>query len=117
MTSLLAAASVASLAPAGSEQFYAYAVTLALPSGLFQIAFDLLRMGVLLNFLSYPVLMGFINAAAIIIGLSQLPMLLGMKHAQSNHFLLDIWSTPTHLDALHGMSLGFGLAAIGPHRA
>ncbi len=88
MTSLLAAASVASLAPAGSEQFYAYAVTLALLSGLFQIAFGLLRMGVLLNFLSYPVLMGFINAAAIIIGLSQLPML-----------------------------LGFGLAAIGPHRA
>ena len=72
MTSLLTAASVASLAPAGSEQFYAYAVTLALPSGLFQIAFDLLRMGVL---------MGFINAAAIIIGLSHLPMLLGMKHA------------------------------------
>jgi len=113
MTSLLTAASVASLAPAGSEQFYAYAVTLALLSGLFQIAFGLLRMGVLLNFLSYPVLMGFINAAAIIIGLSQLPMLLGMKLAQSNHFLLDIWSTLAHLDALHGMSLGFGLAAIG----
>lgn len=113
MTSLLTAASVASLAPAGSEQFYVYAVTLALLSGLFQIAFGLLRMGVLLNFLSYPVLMGFINAAAIIIGLSQLPMLLGMKLAQSSHFLLDIWSTLAHLDTLHGMSLGFGVAAIG----
>jgi SulP family sulfate permease len=112
MTSLLTAASIGQLAPQGSEQFYAYAVTLALVSGLLQILFGVLRMGILLNFLSYPVLMGFINAAAIIIGLSQLPTLLGMKLAQSDHFLLDIWSTMTHLDTLHGMSLGFGLAAI-----
>ncbi|HEV2008021.1 MAG TPA: SulP family inorganic anion transporter [Burkholderiales bacterium] len=112
MTALLTAASVAQFAPAGSEQFYAYAVTLALLSGLFQIAFGVMRMGVLLNFMSYPVLMGFINAAAIIIGLSQLPMLLGMKLAQSNHFLADIWSTLAHLDTLHEMSLGLGVTAI-----
>ena len=53
-----------------------------------------------------------INAAAIIIGLSQLPTLLGLKLAQSDHFLLDIWSTLAHLDTLHGMSVGFGLAAL-----
>jgi len=51
----------------GSELFYSYAILLALVSGLFQIAFGMLRVGVLLNFLSNPVLMGFINAAAIII--------------------------------------------------
>ena len=90
MTSLLTAASIAPLAAHGSALFYSYAILLALISGLFQIAFGVFRVGVLLNFLSNPVLMGFINAAAIIIGLSQLPTLLGIPAAQSEHFLLDI---------------------------
>lgn len=112
MTSLLTAASVAPVAAHGSEMFYAYVVLLALLSGIFQIGFGALRMGVLLNFLSHPVLMGFINAAALIIGLSQLPPLLGMSAGQSEHFLLDIWQVLTHIDTLHELSLGFGGAAI-----
>jgi sulfate permease, SulP family len=113
MTSLLTAASVAPLAAHGSDQFYSYVILLAMISGLFQIAFGVLRMGVLLNFLSYPVLMGFINAAALIIGLSQLPTLLGIHLAQSDHFLLDIFQVLTHIDKLHELSLAFGVLAIG----
>lgn len=112
MTSLLTAASVAPLAVHGSEMFYAYVILLALLSGLFQVLFGALRMGVLLNFLSHPVLMGFINAAAIIIGLSQLPTLLGISANQSEHFLLDIWQVLTHIDTMHGVSVAFGLCAI-----
>jgi sulfate permease, SulP family len=112
MTSLLTAASVAPLAAHGSEMFYAYVILLALVSGLFQIAFGVLRMGVLLNFLSHPVLMGFINAAALIISLSQLPTLLGIPAQQSSHFLLDIWDVLTHANTMHEMSLGFGAGAI-----
>ena len=62
MTSLLTAASLAPLAAQGSDLFNAYVILLALLSGLFQLAFGILRMGVLLNFLSHPVLWGFINA-------------------------------------------------------
>jgi SulP family sulfate permease len=112
MTSLLTAASVAPLAAHGSELFYSYVILLALLSGGFQIAFGALRIGVLLNFLSHPVLMGFINAAAIIIGLSQLPTLLGIPAQQSEHFILDIWQVVSHIDTMHEMSLGFGLSAI-----
>src|SRR5512135_1935720 len=112
MTSLLTAASVAPLAAHGSDAFYAYVILLALLSGLFQILFGALRVGVLLNFLSHPVLMGFINAAAIIIGLSQLPTLLGIPAKQSEHFLLDIWHVVSHIDTMHELSLGFGLSAI-----
>ncbi len=78
LTSLLTAASIAPLAPPGSDAFIAHAVLLALLSGLFQIGFGLLRMGMAINLLSQPVLMGFINAAAIIIALSQLPPLAGL---------------------------------------
>jgi SulP family sulfate permease len=112
MTSLLTAASVAPLAAQGSDAFYAYVILLALLSGVFQVAFGMMKVGVLLNFLSHPVLMGFINAAALIIGLSQLPTLLGLPARQSEHFLLDIWQVLTHIDALHEISLGFGLTAI-----
>lgn len=112
MTSLLTAASIAPMAAAGSEQFYAYAILLALLSGLIQIGFGLARMGVLLNFLSHHVLMGFINAAALIIAASQIPAFLGISIKQSKHLLLDTWNVLTNFDALHGMSLAFGLGAF-----
>jgi SulP family sulfate permease len=112
MTSLLTAASVAPLAAHGSDTYYAYVILLALLSGIFQIAFGLLRVGVLLNFLSHPVLMGFINAAAMIIGLSQLPTLLGIPAQQSEHFLLDIWQVLINIDAVHELSLAFGASAL-----
>lgn len=112
MTSLLTAASVAPLAAHGSALFYSYVILLALLSGVFQIAFGALRMGVLLNFLSHPVLMGFINAAALIIGLSQLAPLLGIPAQQSAHFLVDVWNIISHIDTAHERSLGFGASAI-----
>ena len=112
MTSLLTAASVAPLALRGSDPYIAYVVLLALISGIMQLAFGAMRLGVILNFLSHPVLMGFINAAAIIIGLSQLPTLLGMSSRQSEHFLLDIWQVVSNLDLVHVLSLAFGLTAV-----
>ncbi|MCX7192164.1 MAG: SulP family inorganic anion transporter [Proteobacteria bacterium] len=112
MTSLLTAASIAPLAEHGTEWFYSCVILLALLSGLLQILFGMLRVGVLLNFLSHPVLMGFINAAALIIGLSQLPTLLGIPATQSTHFLLDVWQVIAHIDTMHELSFGFGATAI-----
>ena len=112
MTSLLTAASVGHLTPPGSEQFVTYVTLLALLSGLFQIGLGLARAGVLLNLLSHPVLMGFINAAAIIIALSQLSALTGISVAQTDHFLVDIWHILSRLEELHVMSLVYGLLAL-----
>jgi len=112
MTSLLTAASVAPIALRGTDAFYENVILLALLSGLFQVAFGLFRAGVLLNFLSFPVLMGFINAAALIIGLSQLPTLLGIPSRQSAHFLADTWHVLTNIDTTHAISLAFGISAF-----
>ncbi|MGP1678136.1 MAG: SulP family inorganic anion transporter [Burkholderiales bacterium] len=112
MTSLLTAASIAPLAPLGSDAFIAHAVLLALLSGLFQLGFGLLRMGMAINLLSQPVLMGFINAAAIIIALAQLPPLVGMSARHTEHFLLDTWHVIANLDLMHEISLLFGAGAI-----
>ena len=112
MTSLLTAASVIPLAHWGTEQFYTTVVLMAFLSGVVQIIMGLARMGVLLNFLSNPVLMGFINAAAIIIGLSQLAPLVGLSLRNSQHFLVDIAHILVHMDEMHLASLIFGLSSL-----
>jgi SulP family sulfate permease len=112
MTSLLTAASVIPLAHWGTEQFYTTVVLMAFLSGAVQIALGLARMGVLLNFLSHPVLMGFINAAAIIIGLSQLAPLVGLSLRNSPHFLVDIAHVLVNMDQMHSASLIFGVASL-----
>lgn len=112
MTSLLTAASVIPFAHWGTEQFYTAVVLMAFLSGVVQIAMGLARMGVLLNFLSHPVLMGFINAAAIIIGLSQLAPLVGLSLRNSQHFLVDIAHILGNMDEMHSASLLFGVSSL-----
>jgi sulfate permease, SulP family len=112
MTSLLTAASVSHLTPPGSAEFISYVTLLALLSGLFQIALGLARAGVLLNLLSHPVLMGFVNAAALIIALSQLPAMTNITVPQTDHFLMDIVHIVSQIGTLHEMSVAFGLLAV-----
>ncbi|MGA7595654.1 MAG: sulfate permease [Gallionella sp.] len=112
MTSLLTAASVIPFAHWGSEPFYTAVVLMAFLSGVVQIIMGMARMGVLLNFLSHPVLMGFINAAAIIIGLSQLAPLVGLSLRNSQHFLVDIAHILGHMDEMHSASLIFGASSL-----
>ncbi len=113
MTSLLTAASVMAIAHPHTEQFYSYVILIALLSGIFQIGLGLARLGRIINFLSYPVLHGFINAAAIIIGLSQLPAMLGIEQGQrSGHFLVDIFHVIERWHDVHTISMGFGLTAL-----
>jgi SulP family sulfate permease len=112
MTSLLTAASVGHFATPGSDQFVAYVTLLALISGLFQVGLGLARAGALLNLLSHPVLIGFINAAAFIIALSQLPVLTGIPVTQTDHFLADTWNVLARIESLHFMSLVYGVCAI-----
>ena len=110
MTSLLTAASVGALVPAGTDQFYAYVTLLALAVRVCSSwGSALARAGLLLSLVSHPVLMGFINAAALIIAMSQLPALLGIPTRESGHLLADTWDVITRMDSLHAWSLGFGL--------
>ena len=78
IVSLMTSASLEPLATAGSGGYLAYAVLLALMVGAFQFALGVLRLGLVVNFLSHPVVNGFTNAAAIIIASSQLSKLFGV---------------------------------------
>ncbi|MFZ0133333.1 MAG: SulP family inorganic anion transporter [Desulfobacterales bacterium] len=78
VVSLMTAASLAPLATAGSPGYIAYAILLALMVGIFQLSLGVLRLGLVVNFLSHPVVNGFTNAAALIIASSQLSKMFGV---------------------------------------
>jgi len=85
VVSLMTAATLETLATSGCEGYIAYAVLLALSVGVFQLALGLLRLGVVVNFLSHPVVNGFTNAAALIIATSQLSKLFGVHVEKASH--------------------------------
>ncbi|MBE9516586.1 MAG: STAS domain-containing protein [Proteobacteria bacterium] len=93
VVSLLSAAALEPIATAGSDGFIAYAILLALLVGLFQLALGLLRLGVLVNFLSHSVVLGFTNAAAIIIATSQLSKIFGVSVEKAPHHYETVWNT------------------------
>lgn len=77
VAALMTASAVAPYSAINIEMGMASAVILACISGLLLLFFGVLRLGFLANFLSHPVISGFISAASIIIATSQLPTLLG----------------------------------------
>ncbi len=93
VVSLLTAAALEPIAAAGSAGYVAYAITLSLLVGIFQLGLGLLRLGVVVNFLSHPVIIGFTNAAAIIIATSQLDKIFGVRAEKAEHHYETVWNT------------------------
>ena len=91
VVSLLTAASLEPLATAGSSGYIAYAILLSLLVGIFQFALGILRLGLLVNFISHPVVNGFTNAAAIIIATSQLAKIFGVHVDKADRHFMTIW--------------------------
>jgi SulP family sulfate permease len=112
VVSLLTASALAPFAQIGSEQFVALAILLALLVGLVQLVLGVFKLGVVVNFLSHPVIVGFTNAAALIIGLSQLNKIFGVKMPRSEHFMNDIWAVMQNLGETHWPTLVMGVAAF-----
>jgi len=84
VVSLMTAAAVGQVAAQGTPEYWAAAIALALMSGLMLTAMGLLRLGFMANFLSHPVISGFITASGIIIAASQLKHILGVKAGGHN---------------------------------
>ena len=108
IVSLLTAAGLTPLAEPGSALYLQLALTLALLSGLIQLAMGLARLGFLTNFLSHPVLSGFTTAAALVIGLSQLRHLFGVSVPSGDNFLQTAWYTAVALPQTNWPTLLIG---------
>jgi MFS superfamily sulfate permease-like transporter len=111
MLSLMSAAALIPFASPGSASFIELSLMLALMVGVLRLALGLFRLGAIVNLLSSPVIVGFTNAAALIIGLSQLSKVLGVPFPRTDSYLADLWRVIFQVPELHLTTLLFGVAA------
>jgi len=88
VVSLMTAAAVGNIAESGTAGYVTAALTLAFLSGAMLLALGFFRLGFLANFLSHPVIAGFITASGILIAASQLAHILGISGR--GHTLIEI---------------------------
>ena len=112
IVSLMTAAAVTPLALPYTEEYIGLALLLTLLVGLIQLILGVVRLGTIVNFVSHPVILGFMNAAAIIIGLSQLDLLLGIPKGRSDFFLKDIWEMLRYLPQTHLPTLAMAIFSL-----
>ena len=87
VVSLMTASSIGTLELSTPAEYAAAAITLAFISGAILTVMGVLRLGFLANFLSHPVIAGFITASGILIATSQLKHIFGIK--AEGHNLID----------------------------
>ncbi len=124
VVSLMTSASLAPLATGGSPGYIAYAILLALMVGIFQLVLGVLRLGLVVNFLSHPVVNGFTNAAALIIASSQLSKMFGVYVDTAPHHYETIVQVvkaavhytywPTLLMGVFAFAVMYGLKWLSP---
>lgn len=113
MLSLMSAAALIPFASPGSAGFIELSVMLALMVGVLRLALGLFKLGSIVNLLSSPVIVGFTNAAALIIGLSQLSKIIGVPFPRSDRYLADLWHVVEQIGATHWPTLLFAVGAYG----
>jgi SulP family sulfate permease len=110
VVSLMTAAAIGEHAVAGSPQYWAVAITLAFLSGVMLLIMGVLRLGFLANFLSHPVISGFISASGLLIAASQLKTLMGVK--AEGHNVIDLaQALISQLPNIHVLTLVVGVLA------
>lgn len=111
MLSLMSAAALIPFASPGGTDFIELSIMLALMVGILRLGLGLFKLGAVVNLLSSPVIVGFTNAAALIIGLSQLSKIIGVPFPRSDFYLADLWGVIGQIDATHWPTLAFAIGA------
>ena len=112
LMALLTFASVGAIAEPGSEEYIGYVLLLALMVGVLQLGLGFLQMGFLTNFISHPVLSGFIYASAVIIALSQAKHFLGIKSSDDHSTLGMVTNIAGKIGDTNPVPLVIGLLSI-----
>lgn len=107
VVSLMTAAAVGNLALQGTAEYAAAAIVLAFMSGLFLVVLGVFRLGFLANFLSHPVIAGFITASGVLIATSQLKHILGIS-AEGHNLVQLLGSLWENLPETNPITLAIG---------
>jgi SulP family sulfate permease len=111
VTALMTAAALSSLGSSTSEEYIAIALLLAVMSGLILLFMGLLKLGFMANFLSYPVVSGFVSASGLLIIASQFGNFSGITNTNYNVLGGNGWLVPD-LSTLNLPTLGLGLGVL-----
>lgn len=110
--SIVVFASVSHHATPGTPEFITLALTMTFLAGVYQLAFGLARLGVLVNFVSHTVVMGFTAGAAILIATSQLKHVLGIPIPRGESFAHTWADIYRQLDQSNLTILGIALVTL-----
>ena len=108
----LVASSVGALAVAGSEDYLTMCLAQALLCGVMFIGLSVFRLGFLANFLSKPILVGFVGGLALDIGVSQVAKMLGIKIDSGGEFVEKLDDLVTGLDTINGWSVVISVISV-----
>ncbi len=111
--SVIMYSSLSVLAVPGSQEYVTLAITLAFMVGITQFAMALLRMGVLVNFISHSVIVGFTAGAALLIVAKQLKDFLGLDFPEQNNLYESVLYLMQNWEAFHPLVLLISLITIG----
>jgi SulP family sulfate permease len=109
--SLMSAAAIGRIAAEGTIDYASAAIMLAMLSGLILLLMGLFRLGFIANFLSHPVISGFITASGIIIATSQIGGLFGI-HTEGHAMPELIMSIARNIGAINWHTIAIGVAAL-----
>ena len=108
---LMTSASCSQFANPGSSEYIVFAIILALMSGIILTFMGLLKLGFIANFLSHPVISGFITASGLIIASSQLNHILGIEGRGSNLYEILV-NLAGNLISINGYTVSLGVFAL-----
>ncbi|MFE4470484.1 SulP family inorganic anion transporter [Leifsonia sp. NPDC056824] len=108
----LVASSLGGLAVAGHQDYITLALAQALISGVLFLLCSFFKLGFLANFLSKPILVGFVGGLALDILVSQIAKMLGVKINSGGEFLEKVGGLITGLPTLNVWSLLISLGAL-----
>jgi sulfate permease, SulP family len=111
-TAVIAAGIIAPLVAMEPGRYFMLVAALALLTGLILLLAGIMKLGFIADFLSKPVLVGYLNGIALIIVAGQLGKLLGIK-IESSLFFPQIWEVINRLGETNWLALGMGVSLIG----
>ncbi len=111
VVSLMTATAIGEFAQAGTPDYWLLAITLAFISGATLVLMSVLRLGFLANFLSHPVISGFITASALLIAAGQLKVVLGIQ-AEGHNFFELVAALVKQAPHAHPLTATIGLGMI-----
>jgi sulfate permease, SulP family len=109
--SLLVAASLTNILEPNSLEFIIAAGMMAIMAGVFQLVLGLARLGLLINFVSHSVIVGFAAGAGILIAINQIEPLLGLN-LPGTRMIDTLWAIVLHLPAVHVWTAVLGLTTM-----